>query len=656
MTNLRKYAVRRNKQELEPQEVFLDGLAQKRQEKTNMRELKFEVPPSKNALNGLLIFSLFILLVLLGKTLQLNITRGKDLAALAEKNVSRITPIRANRGIIYDQFSKKLVSNLPSFDLILDKRDLPEDKDSVFKEIEAVAKIINKDVNVLEKEVSDSKETKMVIAENLDHQILILLKTEIDNLIGFQIEENTVRDYLDGSFFSQVLGYTGRINPDEFNQLKEKDYFISDYLGKQGLEKSYEEILRGKPGIFEIQKDATGKKIKEGITRNPEAGQSLILWLDADLQKKLQEELSVISQSIGTRKAAAVAMDPKTGGVLAMVSLPSFDNNIFSQNLSQESFAKIINDPAKPLFNRAVSGNYASGSTIKPLTAAAALQEKIISPEKQIYSEGFISVTNQYHPDIIYTYHDTAPPGWVDMRRAIAISCNVYFYTIGGSYNVITSEGVKYQPGLGSVKIKNYLNLFGWGEKTNVDLPQETSGFIPDHRWKEETLGESWYSGDTYNLSIGQGFLQVSPLQVAAAFVAVANNGNLFQPQLVKEIVSGSPDSFTNIQKIEPILTRNLPIDAENLQVVREGMRQGVTYGSSVLLNSLPVKAAAKTGTAQTNRDDIYVNWVTVFAPYDAPGGAEAEIVLTIMIEDVPGVRSATLPVANEVLRWYFTR
>lgn len=643
MIGFGKYTVKRNKQELEPQEVFLDSLTQKRREKADIKELRFEVPPSKSALSSLLIFSLFILLILLGRTLQLNILKGRDLTAAAKRNISRIIPIRADRGIIYDQFSKKLVSNLPSFDLILERRDLPEDKDTALGKIESVAKIINKDSNVLEKEIFDSKETRMVIAENLDHQTLILLKTEINNLTGFQIEENTVRDYLDGSFFSQVLGYTGRINTDEFKELKEKGYFISDYLGKQGLEKSYEEILRGKSGIFEIQKDATGKKIEEGITKAPEPGQSLILWLDADLQKKLQQELSMIAQNIGIRKAAAIAMDPKTGGVLAMVSLPSFDNNIFSQNLSQEAFAKIINDPAKPLFNRAVSGQYASGSSIKPLIAAAALQEKIIAPDKQILDIGYIEVKNKYDPKISYIYHDNAVHGWVDMREAIAVSCNTYFYTIGGSY--------KDQAGLGSVKIKNYLNLFGWGTKTNIDLPQETNGLIPDHRWKEETLGESWYSGDTYNLSIGQGFLQVSPLQIVTAFTAIANNGKLFEPQLVKEIVSGSPDSFTSIQKNEPVLIRNLPIDPENLQVVREGMRQGVTYGSSVALNSLPVSSAAKTGTAQTSKNDFYINWITVFAPYENP-----EIVLIVMFEDVPGVRAASTLVASETLRWYFTR
>ena len=652
MINPGKYAVKRGGQELEPQEVFLDGLTQKRQKNSDMKELKFEVPPSRNTLISLLVFSIIILLTLLGKTFQLNILEGKNYTNIAKRNFARITPIRADRGIIYDQSFEKLVSNLPSFDLVLDKRDLLKDDDQKTKEIETVARIITrsdipavieKDSEILKKEIIDSKEIKMLISENLDHETLIILETEVNNLAGFQIEKNTVRNYLDGSFFSQVLGYTGRINSEEFKDLSEKNYFISDYIGKQGLEKSYEEILRGNPGIFEIQKDAIGNKIKEGITSQPEPGQSLVLWLKADLQQKLQQELTRVINDIGIKKAAAVAMDPKTGGVLALVSLPSFDNNVFSQNLSEETFQKIKNDPAQPLFNRAVSGKYASGSTIKPLTATAALQEKIISPDKEIIDIGYIEVKNQYNPEISYIYHDNAIHGLVDMRKALAVSCNVYFYTIGGGY--------KNQPGLGSVKIKNYLNLFGWGEKTKIDLPQETTGLIPDHNWKEKTLNETWYTGDTYNLSIGQGFLQVSPLQVAASFVAIANNGNLFQPQLVKKIISGSPDSPETVKEIQPVLTRALPIDSANLQVVREGMRDSVIYGSSSILANLPVKAAAKTGTAQTNKDNTYINWITVFAPYDNP-----EIVLTIMIEGVPGLRAASLLVANETLRWYFTK
>jgi len=231
------------------------------------------------------------------------------------------------------------------------------------------------------------------------------------------------------------------------------------------------------------------------------------------------------------------------------------------------------------------------------------------------------------------------------MKKAIAESCNVYFYTVGGGY--------ENQEGLGPSRIKEYLELFGWGKKTGIDLPAEANGLIPFPDWKKEVKKENWWDGDTYNLSIGQGDIKVTPIQVAAAFVAIANKGTLYKPKVVKQIV----DSEKNlIEKIRPEILRENFINPENLEIVRQGMRMAVTgegspYASSVLLNSLPVPAAAKTGTAETFRPDYYHNWVAVFAPYDDP-----EIVLIIMIEDVKGLQSAVLPVAKEVLRWYFTR
>ncbi|MDP2927176.1 MAG: penicillin-binding protein 2 [bacterium] len=640
-----KYTIKKTGQELEPQEILLDGLAQKRERELGIKEMKFEVPPSRKTLSGFLFFSLIGFGILFLRTLQLTIIDGPALADSAFRNITRLTPLRADRGIIYDRNFQKLVSNLPSFDLILDKRDLPQDENQKNKEIEKVSQIIKKDVSLLQKEVEDSKEETMVVAENLDHETLVVLETEINDLAGFQIEENTIRNYPDGPFFSQILGYNGRINAQEFKELKDENYFISDYIGKQGLEKSYEEVLRGQPGVFEIQKNAAGEKSQERIKSESLAGQNLVLWLDADLQKKLQTELARVADEIGSRKGAAVAIDPKTGGVLALVSWPSFDNNLFSQGISTEALQKILSDPAKPLFNRVVSGQYASGSTIKPFIASAALQEKIISPEKQIFDQGFIEIKNQYNPEITYVFRGLEPHGWVDLKEAIAVSSNIYFYTIGGGY--------KEQNGLGSTKIKKYLEFFGWGKKTGIDLPQETTGLIPDRRWKEENIGESWYVGDTYNLSIGQGYLQMSPLQEAAAFAALANGGKLFQPQMVQKIIEGSPSSASLkvIREFSPELIRQLPIDEKNLKVVREGMRDGVIYGSASTLNSLPIKAAAKTGTAQTPRSDYYHNWVTVFAPVDDP-----QIVLTVMIEDVPGVRAAVLPVAKETLEWYFSK
>jgi penicillin-binding protein 2 len=229
------------------------------------------------------------------------------------------------------------------------------------------------------------------------------------------------------------------------------------------------------------------------------------------------------------------------------------------------------------------------------------------------------------------------------MRKAIAESCDVYFYTIGGGY--------KNQPGLGPSRIKKYLELFGWGNKTQIDLPGESEGFIPSPTWKKETKKENWWDGDTYNLSIGQGDILITPLQVATAFVAIANGGTLFQPQVVKQIIDNNKNV---IEEIPSKILRENFIDPENLQVVREGMRMGVTgegapLASASSLNYLPVKVAVKTGTAETSKPNYYHKWITVFAPYDDP-----QIVLTIMIESVRDTQPTAIPVAKEVLNWYF--
>lgn len=634
--------LKRRPVEIEPQEIFLDTLVLQKEKKTSLRELKFEVPPSQKTLRVFLIFSLAGFFILFAKTFQLAVMENKNFAQLSLRNSQRLSPIKQDRGVIYDSNFKKLVTNLPSFDLVLDKRDLPRDENQKYKAIETVSQIVKKDILEIEKEIKETSQETLLVAENLDQETLVILETKMGDLPGFQIQNNTVRNYLEGIFFSHVLGYTGRINPQEFQSLKREGYFISDYLGKQGLEKSYEKTLRGEPGIIETEKDTSGKKIKTAVRSEPKPGKSLVLRLDSGLQEKLQTELIKITNEIGNKKAAAVAIDPKTGGVLALVSLPSFDNNLFAKGDSPDKLEQVLKDPREPLFNRAVSGLYASGSTIKPLIASAALEEQIISPEKQIFDQGFIEVKNQYNPDITYIFHDLKSHGWVDLKKAIAESCNVYFYTIGGGY--------KGQKGLGLSRIKKYLELFNWGKITGIDLPGESAGLIPDNVWKKEKIGENWYLGDTYNLSIGQGYLQITPLQEAISFAAIANGGKIFRPQIVAKIIEGTKDNYKTIEEFKPVVIRELPIEEKNLEIVREGMRDAVIYGSSAILNSLPVKAAAKTGTAQTPRENYYYNWVTVFAPYENP-----EIVLVVMIEDVPGVRAAALPVAHEVLKWYFS-
>lgn len=627
---------------IEPHEVLLDSLAQKKEKESGISERKIEVPLLKRILKGFFIFCIALMSLLFVKTFQLQIINGKDYTILAEQNKFIIRQIQAERGIIYDKNMQQLVYNQLSFDLICDKKNLPQteiEKDGVLKEIST---IIKKDYQDLKKEVEESKDNYVLIASNISNQELILLETKNKELAGFQIQNNTIREYKDGETFSHIIGYTGKVSQKDLKENPDT-YSSTDYVGKDGLEKVYENNLHKNSGELQIERDVLGNVISKEITSLPKSGESLVLWIDADLQKKIQEELKKKMQDLNVKKAVGVAFDPNTGGVLAMVSLPSYDNNLFNKGSDEKALSSIFKDSSSPLWNRVISGQYPTGSSIKPLIASAALQEEIIDPDKQINCQGYIEVPHRYDPENSDTLNDMVAHGLTDLRKALAVSCNVYFYTVGGGY--------KDQQGLGPSRIKKYLELFGWGKETGVDLLGETTGFIPSQEWKKTVKKENWWDGDTYHLSIGQGDLLATPLQVVSAIAAVANGGKLLQPQIVKKIIDTSSRPTKVVEEFKPTILNQDFISPENLQIVREGMRDGVIYGSSVSLNSLPVKVASKTGTAQTNRAEYYLNWVNVFAPYENP-----EIVLTIMFEDVYGIQAAALPVAKNVLEWYFTR
>ncbi len=626
----------KKREELFPEDVFLDKLAGEREVELGISRRKIEVPLSRNSLFCLFLFFLALIFVLTAKTFWLQIFQHNEHLEAALTNYQRIYLIRPLRGVIYDQKLRPLVQNLPSFDLLLDKRYLPQEPKERKRVFQEIAQILEKDTVMLEKRIEESKRPGLLILGNIPHDKLILLETKIEEWPGFFIEKNIVRNYLGGQSFSHLLGYTGRIGPRELEQFE--DYSVSDYIGKKGVERFYEQILRGAVGKLKIEKDAFGRILRETEISQPQEGKNLSLWLDLELQKVLAKALEQSLKRVDAERGTAVALDPRSGGVLALVSLPNFDNNLFARGISSQEFERIIQDPEKPLFNRAISGQYLTGSVIKPFVAMAALEEDLIDPDKQIFTQGKIEIPHQYDPDIVYTFRDWRNHGWTDMRKAIADSVNVYFYQIGGGY--------KEQQGLGPSKIKKYLELFGWGRKTQIDLPGEEKGFVPSPAWKREVKKEGWWDGDTYHLSIGQGFLRITPLQVAVATTAIANGGKIYQPQVVKKILDSQKKVIET--KKPQVLAQDFVLP-ENLQVVREGMREAVTYGSAVMLNALPVKAAAKTGTAQTAKQGHFHHWVTIFAPYENP-----EIVLTIVIEDIEGLRPATLPVAKEVLEWYF--
>jgi penicillin-binding protein 2 len=615
------------KGDIEPHEILLDSLAKRRE--TGLSEKKFEVPLTKKILRGFFVFIILVIALLFVKTFQLQVVQGENFAALALDNKFIVDDIQAERGVIYDKDMNQLVYNQPSFDLICRRADLIQDeilREGVLRE---VALVLAKPYEEIKSLIDSNETAKFTVQENLDYRTLLIMQTKLIDLPGFEIEKNSVRDYRSGTVFSQILGYKRKTGE------------------KIGLEQSYDEVLSENPGQLQIERDAQGNYLSKEVLSLPESGDSLVLWLDSALQEKATESLQNSLSRVGARSGVVVALDPKTGGVLSMVSLPSFDANLFSQGMTLEQWQKVNSDPLKPLFNRAISGTFLTGSTIKPLLASAILEEELIPSDEEILCQGKITIPHSYDPSASTTKKDWTVHGWTDLRKAVAESCDVYFYTLGGGFGD--------QEGLGPTRIKQYLELFGWNELTGIDLPGETAGFIPDKDWKKtyfsKKIDQIWYDGDTYNMAIGQGYLKVTPLEVANSFVAIANGGTLFRPQIVRQIVDKNKNV---IEEFSTEIVRENFIASENLQIARQGMRWAVTgtnspLASSLLLNTLPVSSAAKTGTAELG-NGLYNNWVTVFAPYDDP-----QIVLTVMLESVRGDMVAALPVAKEVLEWYFS-
>ncbi len=638
--SIRNYKLNRGSGDIEPHEVFLDTLARVKEDEIGISERRFEVPLRAKAAYVILGVFFFFALVLLSKVFYLQAVEGKHIAVEAENNKGSSNIIMPSRGIVYDKNFKTLVLNAPAYDFVCSRSHFAVSSPAIDAEISAVSGISGIAPEEIRNTIQSSDTAEVLVMETIGHEQLLNLEAKQDQIPGCSVRQNTMRNYVTGPIFSQVLGYTGRINKTEY--ANSEGYSINDYIGKTGLEKQYEAYLRGTPGRFDRRKP-TDESVS--IAVEPKAGDNLVLHIDGEMQSLLYKSLETKLKDIGAKRGAAVAMDPRTGAVLALVSYPSYDDNAFSGGISQADYQALQNNPNQPLFNRAIAAHYPTGSVIKPLEAAAALQEKLISPDKKINDPGYIEVRSSQDSSVSYRFGGVKPHGWVDMRQAIAVSSNIYFYTVGGGYED--------QKGLGPNNIKKYLSLFGWNEKTGIDLPGEFGGFIPDPEWKKRTKGQSWYDGDTYNLSIGQSDLQTTPLQVAMAYSAIANGGTLYRPHIVDKVVSGSGANATTVKQFSPEVIRSNIIDEQNLQVVREGMRDAVTkdYGLSRILNDLPVSAAAKTGTAEIGYQTKFNLWSATFAPYENP-----EIVIVVTAEEVNALGAVTLPVSHDVLKWYFSK
>ncbi len=581
------------------------------------------------------VFALSMGLLFLGRSAQLQVFHGEQYQALSSENKERVELLVPSRGLIWDRRGEPLAWNEPTFVLTMTSADLPQNPQERTQLFEIVAGLIGAqptDLDLLLSQSSGRPYDAIPIADDLPYESAIRLAIEVSDLPGFSLTTRTKRLYtLSAPSLSHVLGYTGSLSQTDFDEHKGEGYRLIDSIGKIGIERQYEKFLRGIPGKLTYEVDALGQKRLILSKEEPVLGSNLTLSIDIEFQKYIETQLQATFERVGASRGSVVALDPQTGAVHALVSLPAYEGNEFSEGISNERYTSLIEDEDQPLFFRALSGEFPSGSTFKPIVAYAALAEGIVSEHTSFVSSGGLRIGQWFFPDWKAGGH-----GVTDVRRAISESVNTYFYIVGGGFDTVT--------GLGVERIVDYAQRFGFGNPTGIDLPHEADGFLPSKQWKEDIKGERWYVGDTYHLAIGQGDFLTTPLQMAVATAVIANGGKKITPYVVD-----SADGLGTPWLAHTPPTDIADLDSYALSIVRQGMRQTVTQGSARSLSTLSETVAGKTGTAQTPGDRPYHSWFTGFAPYDDPSMA-----LVVLIEEGGESNDAAVPLARQILDWWF--
>ena len=603
-------------------------------------------PPGRNHPIFAVLRALVILLfgILVVQLVRLQVIKGDEYAQQAEINALREVQIPAARGLILDREGRPLVRNAARFSAAIVPGDLPERGEvGVYRQLE---RVIGVPVDEIERKVIAGIEAEgpfepVVIKTDIDEEMALMLGELEPVTPGLKLLIKPTREYLAAPFLAHVLGYVGPISEEEYKELKDQGYLLQDHTGKTGVEFTYESVLRGRPGKKLVEVDALGHELKIISERRPLDGSNLVLTIDLDLQKMVKSTLE--EYAVEGDNAAAVVMDVRNGEILAMVSLPDFDNNIFSGPLSEGDLASLVESPGKPLVNHAIAERYPPGSTFKAIVGAAALQEGTASTGTTITSRGYITVENEYDPNVVTPFYDWSALGALDFYDGIAMSSNVYFYYLAGGK---ADEGFI---GLGEARVAKYARAFGLGAPTGIDLPGESAGLVPDAQWKEETFGDSWFLGDTYNFGIGQGYLSATPLQIISAISAIGNGGTVVRPHLLQEV----QDSHGNVlQRFEKSVRGIVPVEPEYLQIVKEAMRQSVSRGVATKAAVPGLEVAGKTGTAEFGPARLGSQethgWFVGFAPYDEP-----EIAVVVFFQRGGGGSDAA-PAASKIMDYYF--
>ncbi|MHB9117725.1 MAG: penicillin-binding protein 2 [Burkholderiales bacterium] len=586
-------------------------------------------------------FVLFLFFTLIARFFYIQVIQHEYYHTLAENNRISVVPVVPSRGLILDRNGVVMAHNYSAYTLEVTPGKI-KDLEKTINELAALVEITPKDRRRFKKLMEESHNFESLpLRTRLNDVEVARFAVNRYRFPGVEIKARLFRNYPQGGLASHAIGYIGRLNDDDLEQLDEagelSNYRGSDHIGKSGIEQSYEKALHGITGVQRVETDAAGRAVRILSRTAPVSGNNLYLSLDSKLQK-------IAENAFGERRGALVAIDPKTGEILALVSQPTFDPNLFVDGIDSLNWDLLNNSPDKPLTDRALRGQYPPGSTFKPFMALAGLEYNKRTPSYAISDPGYFMLPGNSHH-----YRDWKPGGHgsVDLHKSIVVSCDTYYYSLAND--------------LGPDNIFKFISQFGFGKKTGIDIEGELTGLLPSREWKQKRYKQKWYAGDTVSVGIGQGYNLATPLQLAFATSILADNGTVIRPHLVRAIQDSTTNQMRPVAKITP---QQLPIKAENLELVRSAMidvtKPGGTAAGAFI--NAPYATAAKTGTAQVigiKQTEKYVasrvaeryRDHAVFIAY-APA-EDPKIALAVLVENGGHGGSAAGPIARQVMDYW---
>jgi penicillin-binding protein 2 len=594
--------------------------------------------------NDRLIFSALLagilFIALIGRLIVLQVVEFEHFDSLSERNRVDISSIPPQRGLIYDRNGVILAENIPTFSIELTPENVP-DIDDTLQKLAALFAMTDEDMIDIKERINQQRRFRQVILkERLTEEEVAIFSVNRHRFPGVDVVGRLIRHYPQGALFAHTVGYVGRINEQELQEINENNYKGSLHIGKTGIEKQYEELLHGQVGYQQVETNVQGRIVRQLNSMPAVSGQDLFLHLDINLQR-------VASDAMGDFNGAIVALDPKTGGILSMVSKPDFDPNEFVSGISSKKYAALRDSPDMPLFNRSLRGRYPPGSTLKPFIALAGLEAGVITEKSKTYCPGWYTLPGQSHRYRCWKSHGH---GQMDLKDGISQSCDVYFYDLANT--------------LGIDRIHSFLDLFRFGRRTEIDLPGESKGLSPSKDWKRANRNKAWYPGETLISGIGQGFNQMTPIQIAHATAVLAMRGIDMSPRVAR---ASRPTGQSELQLFPAQTYETLPmVNSRNWEAVIDSMVEvvhGARGTARHIGQDIPFKIAGKSGTAQVfniKQDEKYDAETLerrlhdhalfiAFAPAENP-----QFVVAVVVENGGGGSTMAAPIARKLIDQYF--